>query len=51
MPKCSALQITVNFTNLASKAYVGSKYEFEAIVSHDSSLSNSTAIVFKYNNK
>lgn len=40
---------TVNFTNLDTKAYTGSKYSFDVIVSHVSSLSNSTAIVFKYN--
>jgi hypothetical protein len=41
---------TVNFTKLSSKAYIGSVYSFDVIVSHISSLSNSTAIVFKYNN-
>jgi hypothetical protein len=40
---------TVNFTNLNKKAYVGSVYEFDVMLSHTSSLSNSTAIVFKYN--
>jgi hypothetical protein len=40
---------SVNFINLDNKAYLGSVYEFDVILSHTSSLSNSTAIVFKYN--
>lgn len=41
---------TVNFINLPHKAYIGSIYSFDVIVSHVSSLTNSTSVVFKYNN-
>jgi hypothetical protein len=40
----------VNFTNLQYKAYVGSKYSFDIIISHIEILSDPNAIVFKYNN-
>jgi hypothetical protein len=40
---------TVNFINLNKKAYLGSVYEFDVMITHSSSLSNSSAIVFKYN--